>query len=122
MKRAKGIFTAFPDDFKVTPRIIELANEQGWPDPRGQVDAFKDHHLAHGTLMADWEAGFRTWLRKAVVFAKERGRPVQTIQQPKPKLDEHQPTPEQLAENRRKVGGLLRGLVKDLDVRKSEKA
>ena len=62
--------TKLPDDFAVSPRIMELAREHGWPDPRQQLDAFRDYHLAKGSLMADWEAAFRTWLRNAPKFSR----------------------------------------------------
>jgi hypothetical protein len=37
-----------------------------------QEHAFRDHHTAKGSSMADWDAAFRTWLRNAVKFASER--------------------------------------------------
>lgn len=30
----------------------------------------RDHHLARGQQFANWEAGFRNWLRKADEFAR----------------------------------------------------
>ncbi len=33
-----------------------------------EVDQFKDYHLAKGSLMKDWEAAFRTWIRNAIKF------------------------------------------------------
>jgi hypothetical protein len=45
-----------------------MVAQRGWPDPRDQLNKFKDHHIALGTLMADWEAAFRSWLNKAVGF------------------------------------------------------
>ena len=36
-----------------------------------QVEAFRDHAAANGRLLVDWDAGFRTWLRKS----KEWERP-----------------------------------------------
>ena len=59
---------AIPDDFKVSPQIVELAEQNGWSDPHSELDAFRDYHLAHGSRMADWEAAFRTWLRNAKRF------------------------------------------------------
>ena len=53
------------EDFTVSDRVVELALMNGWPDPDTEVEAFKDYHLAKGSLMADWEAAFRTWLRNA---------------------------------------------------------
>jgi hypothetical protein len=62
--------THIPEDFEVSARIIELAKENHWPDPHSEVNAFKDYHIARGTLMADWEACFRTWLRNCLKFNK----------------------------------------------------
>ena len=67
MKRSR-----IPEDFEVSDRIVHLALENGWPDPDTELDAFKDYHLAKGSLMADWEAAFRTWLRNAARFRSEK--------------------------------------------------
>lgn len=40
-----------------------------------EAEHFRDHHTAKGTLYLDWDAAFRTWLKKAVEFS--RGRPPQ---------------------------------------------
>jgi hypothetical protein len=64
-----------PDDFKVSPRIVELAEQNGWANPHSELDAFRDHHLAHGSRMADWEAAFRTWLRNAKRFSRNSQQP-----------------------------------------------
>ena len=61
---------AIPDDFKASPRIVELARQNGWPNPESELDAFRDYHLAHGSIMADWEAAFRTWLRNRARWDK----------------------------------------------------
>ncbi len=45
---------------------IDLAN-----DIRAQVDQFRDHHLGHGTLAADWPATWRTWYRNALKFNRK---------------------------------------------------
>jgi hypothetical protein len=58
-----------PKDFKISDRIKTLAKENGWPDPVGQFLSFKDHHLKKGDLFVDWEAAFRTWLRRGKEFA-----------------------------------------------------
>ncbi len=59
-----------PKDFKISDRIKTLAKENGWPDPAIQFERFKDHHLKKGDLFVDWEAAFRTWLRKGKEFAQ----------------------------------------------------
>lgn len=35
-----------------------------------EAEQFRDHHTAKGSVMLDWEAAFRTWLRNAVKFNK----------------------------------------------------
>jgi len=61
--------TPLPDDFKATEQVFELALKNGWPDPGKEIEAFKDYHLSKGSLMADWDAAFRTWLRNAQKFS-----------------------------------------------------
>ena len=60
--------TLIPEDFEVSDQIMDLVAERGWPDPRVELNKFKDYHIAQGTLMANWEAAFRTWLNHAVGF------------------------------------------------------
>jgi hypothetical protein len=67
MKRSR-----IPEDFEVSDRIVHLALKNGWPEPESELDAFKDYHLARGSLMVDWEAAFRTWLRNAARFRSEK--------------------------------------------------
>lgn len=38
-----------------------------------QVAQFRDHHLKNGSLMADWDAAWRTWYRKALEFTRMNG-------------------------------------------------
>ena len=41
-----------------------------------EAEAFRDHHTAKGSVMLDWDAAFRTWLRNAVKFqARDSKRP-----------------------------------------------
>jgi hypothetical protein len=37
-----------------------------------EIEAFRDYHLAHGSLMADWDAAWRTWCRNAVKFNRTK--------------------------------------------------
>lgn len=50
------------------------ARDQGgagidWP---AEADQFKDHHLKVGSVMADWDAAWRTWVRNAVKWNRSR--------------------------------------------------
>lgn len=96
---------------------MKLAAEKGWPDPRTELDAFKDYHLAHGSLMADWEAAFRTWMRNSTRWDKKPR--MFTPTPPKPKPTEPEMSEEEKSANRRKVGTLMHDLVKQFDVRKA---
>lgn len=106
--------TLIPEDFTVSGRIVELAKENKWPDPWDELNAFKDYHIAHGTLMADWEAAFRTWLRNCLRFNK--AAPVIKPVPPKPKLtrEEYRLTPEERARNVRMIKELAAGIGKKI--------
>ena len=36
-----------------------------------ELASFADHHAAKGSVMADWQAAFRTWLRNTAKFARQ---------------------------------------------------
>lgn len=38
-----------------------------------QSAQFRDHHLKHGSTMADWDAAWRTWFRNALKFNRQNG-------------------------------------------------
>lgn len=97
-----------PEDFKVSPDMMEWAAANKLPDPNGQLEAFKDYHRARGDAMLDWQAAFRTWLRNAKKWNKDV--PVLEVHERKPTLpagSRHDP----------KVHELLTGLIKKFDVR-----
>ena len=64
--------TSIPADFVVSAGIRELARKKDWAKPEDEIEAFIDHHLAKGDLMADWEAAFRTWLRNEKRWRKNK--------------------------------------------------
>lgn len=39
-----------------------------------EATQFRDHHAAKGTLMLDWDAAFRTWLRNAARWGQRSGQ------------------------------------------------
>ncbi len=55
-------------DFCVTDTHRELAVENGWPSPAGEIEAFRDYHTSRGNTMLDWDRAFYTWLRNAKKF------------------------------------------------------
>ncbi len=46
-----------------------------WPQGRldRELDKFRDHHTAKGSVMKDWQAAFRTWLRNADEWGVRNG-------------------------------------------------
>ncbi len=60
-----------PGDFAPSDAGVELARRQGL-DVQAEVRKFTDHHTATGSLMADWQAAWRTWVGKAVEFGRGR--------------------------------------------------
>jgi hypothetical protein len=60
-----------PDDFTPDQTAIDMANETG-VSITAELPAFTDHHTANGSTFKDWQAAFRTWLRNAVKFSKNR--------------------------------------------------
>ena len=67
----------YPLDFAVSEKIMNLARENGWPDPNDEIEAFKDHHVAKDSRFLDWDAAFRTWLRNAKKFNRGSASKVQ---------------------------------------------
>lgn len=58
-------------DWKPTPPGIEFAKaRQLNPD---EVQKFRDYHLGKGSLMADWNAAWRTWCTKAAAWRANAG-------------------------------------------------
>ena len=56
-------------------------------DADAEIAKFRDHHAAKGSLMADWDAAWRTWVGNAVQFGRAK------VQSPSAKPD----TPEYAA-------------------------
>jgi hypothetical protein len=83
--------TALPADWSPRSEEREKAVSTGL-NCDTEVDAFRDHHSAKGTLMLDWNAAFRTWLRNAVKFARGgNGQAPKVIRQSTAEDDEPPP-------------------------------
>lgn len=71
--------TRFPDDFVFEERMRQWAPAiravQLGADLEQEFEVFRDWHVAHGSLMLDWGAAFRTWLGKYQPRGG-RGRPM----------------------------------------------
>lgn len=59
--------TGIPDDFALTEKTISFIGEK-FPavNIEGTLERFIESAQAHGRMYADWQAAFRTWVRKAV--------------------------------------------------------
>jgi hypothetical protein len=62
--------TVYTEYFVFNERATELAKSYGL-NPFQQQAAFKDYHVAKGSVFKDWQAAFRTWLRNSVKFQQK---------------------------------------------------
>lgn len=67
MSRKQMQVTGIPEGFALTEKTL------AWVDARypnvdfdGTLERFTESALAHGRMYADWQAAFRTWVRKAI--------------------------------------------------------
>jgi hypothetical protein len=60
----------YPPDFAPDERACNLAKGQG-QNVHALCAAFKDHHVAKGTVFKDWQAAFRNWLRNDLAYNKK---------------------------------------------------
>ena len=63
--------SVYPEGFAFDERGEALAVSYGLY-PHKELAAFRDHHVAKGTIFKDWQAAFRNWLRNSVKFAQRR--------------------------------------------------
>lgn len=56
-----------PDGWVPSQRNMQDAAEKGFTerDAENEADKFRDYHIAKGTIYADWDAGWRTWIGRA---------------------------------------------------------
>lgn len=68
---ARTVATPTPSEFEVTEPMWAWAQEQGVQHTRVEPETakFLDHHRAKGSAFKDWDAAWRTWMRKAVEFS-----------------------------------------------------
>jgi hypothetical protein len=68
-ERAKAR-TALPDDWQIDARDCEHATQLGFSSEkiRQMVSSFADYHRSKGSLMADWNAAWRTWCSNEIKF------------------------------------------------------
>lgn len=65
--------TQISEDAQPTPKDISAAEEAGLNSAtfREQWAKFRNHHRAKGSLMADWQAAWRTWLGNISEFQRQ---------------------------------------------------
>lgn len=63
--------SVLPEDFEPKPKHQDIAKGLGL-NLAVEFTKFKDHHQAKGSLMLDWDAALRKWLRNTVEFRKPR--------------------------------------------------
>ena len=94
-----------PEDWRPTDRHASFAAENRL-DTDAEAEQFRDHHTAKGSLMLDWDAAFRTWLRNAVKFRKPDPEPPRILTRP---YEQHKPpdglSPEEYSAWLREVTG-----------------
>jgi hypothetical protein len=78
-KRAKAK-TQIREDAQPTEQDVEAAERVGLDAAtfRSEWRKFRDHHLANGSLMADWPAAWRKWLSNVGKFQPARAGPQNT--------------------------------------------
>lgn len=83
-REPKAVKRPLPAGWTPRPQERERARSAGI-DPDAEAERFRDHHTARATTFADWDAGFRTWLSKAVQFssAARAGPPPREPEQPR---------------------------------------
>jgi hypothetical protein len=61
--------TACRPDFMIKESMAEWAKAKGYlGDIDELTEQFVDHHIARGTLMADWDRGWQTWVRNQIKY------------------------------------------------------
>jgi uncharacterized protein YdaU (DUF1376 family) len=73
-KRARSPELPIPDNWTPSDRNIADAEARSFSQQEihDEADRFRDHYLARGTLMRNWDAAWRTWLGNARRFANGR--------------------------------------------------
>lgn len=78
-KRTKAR-SSLPDGWQPSAAGFDFADEQG-ADAKTELPRFANYHLGKGSLMADWDAAWRTWCLNAKQFSRavSRSPPSQTV-------------------------------------------
>jgi len=64
--------SAIPPAWQPGPNCQDFAESLGVAP--NEIEAFRDYHLSRGSLMADWNAAWRTWCRNQVTYGRASGQ------------------------------------------------
>ena len=72
-RRRSSQKTGVPPEFDISDSLKEWASKN-CPnlDLKEETEGFMDYHRAKGNSFADWDAAWRTWMKNAVKFARQR--------------------------------------------------
>ena len=65
--------STLPDGFEPNEKAIAMAHAVKL-NPFALAAEFRDHYQANGKTFLDWQAAFRSWIRKEVKLSAERGQ------------------------------------------------
>ena len=71
MSKRKQPQTPWPETMNLSDEMREYGSLHG-VDAEVEFDSWRDHHLAKGSMFADWGASFRTWCRNAEKYKNEK--------------------------------------------------
>lgn len=68
--------TSLSENSNITARMLSDAKARGYDQPATLqlYDQFKDHHLAKGSVMKNWDAAFRTWMANDQKWSANRSQ------------------------------------------------
>lgn len=93
IKPARKSKTSIPENFMPVLSGKTASVVAGWPPGRfdDELEHFRDHHTAKGTLSFDWQASFRTWVKNSTKWEPRNGHQRQPVTlrgtRPDPALD-----------------------------------
>ena len=73
-QRSERIRGRIPVDWHPDEAGMVFAAERDAPADERAIADFRDHHIAHGSVMADWAAAWRTWCGNARRFGRALGQ------------------------------------------------
>jgi len=79
-RKTKGKLHRIPEDWEPSRELHQWAKDHKHVDVEREILGFKEWHTAKGTEYVDWNAAFRSWIRRCSSIASPRvaafqGRP-----------------------------------------------